>query len=98
METCRFHPDGSGAVKCRKPVILRQIAAQSGLTMVDVEQMVCLEGTDDQRPVDCPAFNPLMVIAEARIFNASVGMRRGQAQPVPVPSSRFEALDPSRLP
>lgn len=61
MPRCEFHPEGAGPVRCRKPVIVRQIAAELRLPMAEVETMVCEEGTDDQRPIDCHAFNDLQV-------------------------------------
>ena len=70
MPICEFSPNGSSQIKCKQPKIVFQIAANLALPMADVTKIVCEDATEDQRPLDCHAFNDLQVNGARSSFAA----------------------------
>lgn len=69
MSKCEFYP-GSGGPCCKKNTLLARIARATGLPAEGVEELVCLEGTTDERACDCTGFNDLQTFGDKSEYAA----------------------------
>ncbi len=58
-------------VTCKQNALIAAMARSSGLPAQDVKQMVCVDGTDDQRAMDCQGFNNLQIYGQNSQFAAA---------------------------